>query len=244
MNNNNGTAVIVVGDTSTQTLTNKTLTTPTIASFTNATHNHTNAAGGGQLALTTCCTGILPPANGGAAAATTAGVGYFWGCAGENGQAGLTMQNAAGVQGANIIETCQFVLDHSVTVNKITISVTNAAGTAATCDAGVYNTAGTLLVSSNGGFNGNSATTQTVAATPLATVIPPGTYIYGWACTTATTILNRTFALDTSVKAILNSNSQKIGSCSQAATSGILNGTCTVGATNLPSSIIAALFEP
>jgi hypothetical protein len=34
----------------TETLTNKTLTTPTIASFTNATHNHQNAAGGGTLA--------------------------------------------------------------------------------------------------------------------------------------------------------------------------------------------------
>lgn len=33
-----------------ETLTNKTLTTPTIASFTNATHNHQNAAGGGTLA--------------------------------------------------------------------------------------------------------------------------------------------------------------------------------------------------
>lgn len=32
-----------------ETLTNKTLTTPTIASFTNATHNHTDAAGGGQI---------------------------------------------------------------------------------------------------------------------------------------------------------------------------------------------------
>jgi len=39
----------LVGDTDSQTLTNKTLTTPTIASFTNATHNHTNSAGGGQL---------------------------------------------------------------------------------------------------------------------------------------------------------------------------------------------------
>lgn len=36
--------------TGTQTLTNKTLTTPTIGDFTNATHNHTNSAGGGQLA--------------------------------------------------------------------------------------------------------------------------------------------------------------------------------------------------
>ena len=33
----------------TQTLTNKTLTTPTIGSFVNSNHNHTNSAGGGQL---------------------------------------------------------------------------------------------------------------------------------------------------------------------------------------------------
>jgi hypothetical protein len=39
----------VVGATDTQTLSNKTLTTPTIASFANATHNHTAAAGGGTL---------------------------------------------------------------------------------------------------------------------------------------------------------------------------------------------------
>lgn len=34
---------------SAQTFANKTLTTPTIASFANATHNHTNGAGGGQI---------------------------------------------------------------------------------------------------------------------------------------------------------------------------------------------------
>jgi hypothetical protein len=39
----------VVGTTNAQTLTNKTLTTPTISSFTNAQHNHSNAAGGGTL---------------------------------------------------------------------------------------------------------------------------------------------------------------------------------------------------
>jgi hypothetical protein len=39
----------IVGTTSTDTLQNKTLTTPTIASFVNATHNHQNAAGGGTL---------------------------------------------------------------------------------------------------------------------------------------------------------------------------------------------------
>ena len=39
----------VVGTTDSQTLTNKTLTTPTIGDFTNANHNHENAAGGGNL---------------------------------------------------------------------------------------------------------------------------------------------------------------------------------------------------
>lgn len=44
-----GTVVTLTGS---QTLTNKTLTTPTIASFTNATHDHSNAAGGGTLVST------------------------------------------------------------------------------------------------------------------------------------------------------------------------------------------------
>lgn len=63
----------IVGRATTDTLTNKTLTTPTIGSFTNATHNHTNAAGGGQLSLTAAVTGTLPIANGGTAATTAAG---------------------------------------------------------------------------------------------------------------------------------------------------------------------------
>lgn len=42
----------------TQTLANKTLTTPTIASFTNATHTHQNAAGGGQLDHGAALTGL------------------------------------------------------------------------------------------------------------------------------------------------------------------------------------------
>lgn len=59
-----------VGTTTSQTLTNKTLTTPTVADFTNAVHNHNNAAGGGQISLTAGVTGILPIANGGTNANT------------------------------------------------------------------------------------------------------------------------------------------------------------------------------
>ena len=42
----------VVGTTDTQTLTNKTLTVPVIGDFTNAQHNHSNAAGGGTVSHT------------------------------------------------------------------------------------------------------------------------------------------------------------------------------------------------
>jgi len=49
--------VQAVTTTDTQTLTNKTLTTPTIASFVNATHDHTTSAGGGALS-TSAISGI------------------------------------------------------------------------------------------------------------------------------------------------------------------------------------------
>ena len=64
--------VAVVGDTATQVLTNKTLTTPTIASFTNATHNHTNAAGGGTL-TSAAVTDFTEAAQDAVAAALAAG---------------------------------------------------------------------------------------------------------------------------------------------------------------------------
>lgn len=61
----------VVGTTNTQTLSGKTLTTPTIANFTNATHNHTNAAGGGQLAIEGATTGTLSVSRGGTGRTTS-----------------------------------------------------------------------------------------------------------------------------------------------------------------------------
>jgi hypothetical protein len=56
----------VVGTTDSQTLTNKTLTTPTIGDFTNANHNHENAAGGGNLtfdAITGLSRGNVAPGS-------------------------------------------------------------------------------------------------------------------------------------------------------------------------------------
>lgn len=54
-----GTRTLVARDT-TDTLTNKTLTTPTIGDFTNAAHDHSNAAGGANLSKTAFASGTVP----------------------------------------------------------------------------------------------------------------------------------------------------------------------------------------
>lgn len=53
----------VVTLTGSQTLTNKTLTTPTIGNFTNATHNHQNNAGGGSLDAAAIGSGTMATAR-------------------------------------------------------------------------------------------------------------------------------------------------------------------------------------
>ncbi len=57
-----GTDIVTLTDI--QTLTNKTLTTPTIASFANATHDHSNAAEGGQLTNTALTAGVFAAITG------------------------------------------------------------------------------------------------------------------------------------------------------------------------------------
>jgi len=76
--------ITLADTTTTQTLAGKTLTTPTIASFTNATHNHTNAAGGGQLGLTALSFVASSQANAGTAGGTMyymnlGGIKMLWG---------------------------------------------------------------------------------------------------------------------------------------------------------------------
>lgn len=57
-----GTNVVTLNGT--QTLTNKTLTTPTIGDFTNAVHDHSNAANGGQLTNTALVPGVFTAITG------------------------------------------------------------------------------------------------------------------------------------------------------------------------------------
>lgn len=63
----------IVGTTDAQTLTNKTLTTPIISSFTNSQHNHTSSAQGGQLTFA-AINDTLNIAQGGTSATSTSGI--------------------------------------------------------------------------------------------------------------------------------------------------------------------------
>lgn len=63
----------IVGTTDTQTLASKTLTLPIIGDYTNATHNHTNNAGGGTL-TDAALSSAVTVAKGGTGAATLTGV--------------------------------------------------------------------------------------------------------------------------------------------------------------------------
>ena len=57
-----------------QTLSNKTLVTPTIASFANSGHDHQAAAGGGVLDVAAVTTGVFPVARGGIGVGTGTGI--------------------------------------------------------------------------------------------------------------------------------------------------------------------------
>ena len=75
------------------TLANKTLTTPTVASFANATHDHSNAAGGGQLTTTAFDSGVA--ASGTVLTANGSG-GVSWAAAGGGGAVPVDISVTAG----------------------------------------------------------------------------------------------------------------------------------------------------
>ena len=80
-----------------------------------------------------------------------------------------------------------FYLDQAITITHITVSVDAANGSATTVDAGLYTQAGSL-VANTAGFNGNSATVQTLAVAQGSgsVTLTPGWYWLAWCSETTT----------------------------------------------------------
>jgi hypothetical protein len=93
-----------------------TLTTPTIASFTNATHNHTNAAGGGQLTDAALSAAVTVAKGGtGIASGTSGGVPCYIGSTTIASSAALTANIMVKGGGAGVCPGVSLLTDDGTT---------------------------------------------------------------------------------------------------------------------------------
>lgn len=131
-----------VGKTATQTLTNKTLTTPTIGSFANATHTHENAAGGGQLSATSVfSSGTVPTArlaSGSASASTFLRGDQTW--------ATPTVNSKSGSKNVDISSTSATTIAHGIGVSPTLVVVRCV----------FYNSSGLFVSISNGSYSAST----------------------------------------------------------------------------------------
>lgn len=150
---------IFVGLSATQTLTNKTLTTPTISSFTNATHNHSNAAGGGILAMGTA----IPNLSGDCTTSNSSALT----CVSTNGVS-FSPSATTDTTNASNISSGTLAAGRVATLNQNTTGTSgNITGIAlgANGGTGVANTGKTITMGGNVVFSGVFAPTFVIPST-------------------------------------------------------------------------------
>jgi hypothetical protein len=224
-----------------------TITTPTIASFTNATHNHTNAAGGetlaeSALALTDITTNDFSTSKHGFVPKGT-NVGNFLKDDGTWGSGGSTVLNIipypnfmsvtnnVGAYDTNTLARLgQIVIPFAITVNKISFQVPG------------YTSSGTIkvaLFSEDGQTQKFSVTSGTISGTGLQSItvgsvsLSPGIYYLVALPTSTTNITIASFSNNWGQSAFVLSDGSISGkpiSC----------GTYTVSAGTMPSTITLA----
>ena len=125
---------VVVVTTLAQTLANKILTTPTIASMVNATHDHQAAAGGGVLDVAAVTTGVFSVARGGSGAGTFTANGALYG----NTTSAFQVTAAHTANGSLLIGDGSGVPTVATITAGNRIQITNSAGgiTIASADSG------------------------------------------------------------------------------------------------------------
>lgn len=125
----------IVGTTDTQTLTNKTLTTPTIGNLTNAQHDHQGAAGGGVLAAP----GITSFANGQHNHQSAAGGGTLNAAAIAAG----TIANARLVERGSVTMSGNVALNNVGYTQIMSVTVSAANNYTVVCHVSMQNTGAT-----------------------------------------------------------------------------------------------------
>jgi hypothetical protein len=142
--------------------------------------------------------------------------------------------------GANEVRVYQFVLPYAVTINKVTVTVSTSAAGAA--DVGIYNSAGTRLLYTNGGINTGSQTTQTVPVVSGPVTLIAGVYYFAQTTNGVTPNFQQLNSF-TVLGAILNNNLVRLGTAANNATAGVLPSTLgtITGAVNVPP--VLAFFE-
>jgi hypothetical protein len=147
-------------------MSNKTMVTPTIVSFVNATHSHQNAAGGGLLS------GAALTPN------TTAGF-IFPAYPGKAVVAGIvtTVQNETTGQ--------RFTPDKTMTFTKLTIQQVASCGASSHISFTVYDSTGTTVIATTGAQDGTVTAVRTFTLTS-STLNANTDYIMDWTTDSAT----------------------------------------------------------
>jgi len=225
-----------VGKTATQTLSGKTLTTPTIASFVNATHNHQNAAGGGSLDAAAIGSGTVATARLGSGSATSST--YLRGdqtwqpiTAGATATSllpipgmGSVSLTSSSIATATTMQVGLIFVPATITVNKLTFKI-ESFSSSGTMKIGLYSYDGSTQVISatSGTISGTGFQTITLGSPVVVSV---GYYFV--TCVAVSGSFNPDFWLiDTGLTQFTNVPSGKV----------ILEGTLTVTSGTLPSTI-------
>lgn len=227
--------------------------------------------GSGALSLNTQTAnkGLFGPASGAAAnptfrsmvtadlpTVTPASGQGFWAGTALWGMPTLSLTSGVpGVLSANFVSVFGFYLPYPVTIKKLSVFISTAAGATAVCDAGLYpmSAGSTIVVGTNGGINGNSASAgQSVGlftwngssyVSASSVTIAAGWYYLAWTQSVADTTMRVACFINTGSAEIAEiyqaegaSLQMMMLSSSAAATAGVLPSTLpalSTSATNM-----------
>jgi len=143
------------------------------------------------------------------------------------------------VSANNQVRVYQFILPFAVTIGRVVVGITNnVASTVA--DVGIYNTAGSRLVFTNGGINTGTGGTVTVPITGGPIVLAAGFYYFAHTCTSILVQMNTVILALSNGE---NQNGARNGIAANAATSGVLPPTLGTITTDVTQPPVAAFFE-